>query len=134
MNREIKFRGLRTNGNGWAHGMLLSHDSIGKVGHSLNTYTYTEVNPETVCQFTGLHDKNRKEIYEGDIVSIDFGIDDPDISQVKFTDGGFVVEADFGDYDMTTIGWAINMADGVEVIGNIHENPELMEGGTHDRP
>lgn len=82
-------------------------------------------------QFTGVLDSNGKEIYESDKVKLwhyydDDNNDESVISEVKFMQGGFVVEADFGDYDLTTIGWAKDISERIEVIGNVRENSELL--------
>lgn len=79
--------------------------------------------PIADCQFTGLNDKNGVEIWEGDIVVFE----DDQRSIVEWKQGGLVVEAEFGDYDMTNIGWAIEILGYCEVIGNIFENPELLQ-------
>ena len=84
-------------------------------------------NTEKVTQYTGLKDKKGNEIYEGDIVELRNCDEDPsEISEVVFTDGGFVVSADFGEYDSTTVGWAMDRDYSIEVIGNIYENPEPL--------
>ena len=78
-------------------------------------YNPIEVIPETVGQFTGLKDKNGTEIYKGDAVSSGFwdGI-------VEFVEGAFKIVqggcSDSTNFDVT------------EIIGNIHENPELLKG------
>lgn len=82
-------------------------------------------------QFTGLHDKVEREIYEGDIIEIDHDLGEKSKTTVVFQDGGFVVEDDFGEADLLTVGWAIEAWDAAgdtyTVIGNIHENPELLK-------
>lgn len=80
-----------------------------------------------LMQFTGLKDKNWKEIYEADIVNDFGGADGMDrIGVVQFDEsiGAFVMTGVLS-YNYTFTGGA---ADDLEVIGNIHENPELLEG------
>jgi uncharacterized phage protein (TIGR01671 family) len=86
-------------------------------------------------QFTGLHDRNGKEIWEGDILKLSYDDGKVKFIEVRFQDGAFIVEDDFYDYDMTAIGWALKEwgcnGDKVEVIGTRFENPELLN---HERP
>ena len=86
MNREIKFRGLRTDGKGWVYGYYRKCTFYNKLGdepkeiytkHFIGSFSnldlfdgifeQVEVIPESVSQFTGLKDKNDQEIYEGDV-------------------------------------------------------------------
>lgn len=66
--RTIKFRGKRTEDGEWVYGYLLNERTIGQVGAGLKSYSYSEVDPETIGQFTGLRDSLDCEIYEGDIL------------------------------------------------------------------
>ena len=75
-------------------------------------------------QYTGLKDKNGKEIYEGDILEIEY-IHTSFIAVVAFENGFFGwIEKDSA--DIYPIAEYIHQ--GIKVIGNIHENPELLEG------
>jgi len=77
--------------------------------------------------FSGETDLNDVKIYENDICKLIFNEDLEETSPVVFQYGAFTIEADFGDFDMTSVGWAKNIVDGnIIVIGNIRENPELL--------
>lgn len=75
-------------------------------------------------QFTGLTDKNGKEIYEGDIVQL-YGFSDK--YKISYGNGCFYLE---GIEDFTQdIMFSYQESNKVEVIGNVYENPELLKGG-----
>lgn len=89
-----------------------------------------------LMQFTGLHDKNGKEIYESDIVEIDkdvaktFDIYSKGI--INYLNGGFIVTKNDGSYEtirsaLLILGDLNNIFRG-KVIGNIYENPDLLKG------
>lgn len=77
---------------------------------------YTSNSEGTLMQFTGLLDKNGKEIYEGDVMKDAWS---NEVGEVAFNDGAF--DPGFGYRE----NWALQMQSG-EVIGNIYENPELL--------
>ncbi len=149
MNREIKFRGKRLDNGIWIYGDLMQHQD-GDVYIGDNTRYWTDdgyhnngyeevraVDDETIGQFTGLHDRTGKEVYEGDVV---FWIAIDMRGRGKGEQGAII-------WDKQTMSWAIMRdkptSDGrpciisrpfgkkhLEVVGNIHDNPELMKGGT----
>ena len=141
--REILFRGKAINTNDeellgkWIFGQLVvrrDHDEgeektfICESGYRfircLNKMPRTyEVDPETVGQYTGLTDKNGKRIFEGDV----FLHDNKYLHEVIWNDeqkGFYASGIDFLDDDCMGNFYESN----IEVIGNIHDNPELIQG------
>lgn len=126
--REIKFRGQRNNGE-WVYGDLITGlDRRWILSSEEPLSQRIEVIPESIGQFTGLSDKHDKEIYEGDVVVIN---DDYEKTrhQVKYygEDGypSFDLEPSL---DVDSNGLSHAIAEGeIIVIGNIYENPNLLE-------
>ena len=129
--REILFRGKRMDNGDWVYGYYVH---IGPVScqrayiipeYASSLYV-NEVDPSTVGQYTGLKDKNGKRIFEGDIAKVLQG-KDKDIAYVGFENGAFMLYPKTGNiYERTLWEYWYNDWD-VEVIGNIHDNPELLE-------
>lgn len=139
--REIKFRGKRLDNGNWVYGDLRQENSGRKViMTNLNTWgdnaddiePYGEdvyVNTDTVGQFTGLYDKNGKEIYEGDIILED---KDPTIMEIVFRDGIFFASIGNTHGENRFMNCALRVIldrRKTHIIGNIHDNPELLKGG-----
>ena len=129
--REILFRGKRLDNGDWVYGYYVH---IGPVScqrayiipeYASSLYV-NEVDPSTVGQYTGLKDKNGKRIFDGDIAKVLQG-KDKDIAYVGFENGAFMLYPKTGNiYERTLWEYWYNDWD-VEVIGNIHDNPELLE-------
>ena len=132
--REILFRGKQVDGGEWISGDL-RHWQNGKVGiHNDALRCTMVVDPETVGQYTGLKTKNGKRIFEGDIIRYETAIacvhfgTYPSSFERPDTRVGFYLEwmVDCM-FRIDLAFWAIQRE--VEVIGNIHDNPELLKEG-----
>ena len=142
--RIIKFRGRSLDGKEWYHGDLEYNrvDNIARIhtydkdGYYIRQYY---VNPDTVGQFTGLQDKNGKDIYEGDIMYSEFSDGSGGYSLIGWNER----EASFGmmdaySYQSKQEGYDfpefknyvliahLQKALICEVVGNIYDNPELL--------
>lgn len=115
MSREIIFRGMRMDGNGWVYGHYVidpkgCHRIYWKPFEEATSNTYHFVKPETVGQFSGLVDRNGVKIFEGDIVRYHFQ-NAWHMAEMIFNDGAFRLR-----------GWAHGqLTHTFEVSGNIHE-------------
>ena len=147
--REILFRGKRADNGEWVEGSLLVDypcckngiDETVRLFSILNLKTSekvvkkVEVIPETVGQYTGLTDKNGTKIFEGDIIykPPKYRIDTGETYKIIFANGSF--QCDYLDesfsfcFDDLELGITL---DEFEIIGNIHDNPELLKGGVVD--
>jgi len=119
--REIKFRGKEIDGGDWVYGYYLYSNNEHKIHYPKDNISYrmmatTIVVPESVGQYTSKKDKYVREIYEGDVV--------------RFKNGyQYVIK------DIEHFFWAmfddqmhLEFHKG-EIIGNIYDNPELLEEG-----
>lgn len=130
--RTILFRGKMLKSGAWIEGDLRQYPS-GAVAIKDNSFCHIiEVDPASVCQYTGLKDKNGKKIFEGDIVEQSWfdcvePIDDS-VGEVVYceNDCSFSV-MDANKKEIVPLGRCHSYHWEVDVIGNIHDNPELME-------
>ena len=138
--REILFRGKVKNTNEWQYGDL-RHWTKKSLGiHHQELHTTLKVIPDTVGQYTGLTDKNGKKIFEGDLIKYA-----NNLYQIIFECGCFALLDKDGEM-ISKIGglndhcyplmnlyieccWEDNWAYDIEIIGNIHDNPELLKEG-----
>lgn len=127
--REILFRGKHMAGDVWCEGNL----AVSKGGVAIITPddtpcgVYGQVAPDTIGQYTGLTDKNGTKIFEGDILSTHFDFNNPEVESRTVVEWGnfrWVTHQpgyepdDITDFDKGL--WT--------VIGNVHDNPELIGG------
>lgn len=125
--REILFRGKSINTDEWAFGnLIVSDDGEGYIIMTgtvkKNSYLWIDVDFKTVGQYTGLNDKKDVKIFEGDIVKI---YEDSNHEVIYFR-GCFGVFSDSGEF-WSWVGISFIEDYKTEVIGNIYENPGLME-------
>lgn len=139
---EIKFRGKAIQNGNWIYGGIVHYSNhygftVDKWFIADNEGDNDEVQSNTVGQFTGLYDKNGKEIYEGDIVATKLNDKIITVGDIQFHCGVFGAEWRHAKKNKTMVGsWGQrhnlrrlddDIIEKIEVIGNIYDNPELME-------
>nr|DAU96215.1 MAG TPA: YopX protein [Caudoviricetes sp.] len=133
--RQILFKAKRKDNGKWVEGYYQKRfDLDGSEQHlifwskSYTVWEYAEINPDTICQYTGLTDKNGKRIWENDICD----------RKEKYSE---IVTYNKGDWqldysyvfgkemhtDACNLGFYVCERDCVEVIGNIFDNADLLE-------
>lgn len=125
MNREIFFRGKHIHAmdsnehlNGtWVHGYLSDENYI----YDKSLEGEFLIDEDTICQYTGLTDKNGKKIFENDIAQVGWYN-----GTVEYEDGCFVIKWNNIKFLRKDLGYWANL-DGFQTIGNIYDNPELLE-------
>lgn len=127
---EILFRGKRPNSGKWIEGYPYKESCFAWIlspRFKIPEYS-CEVLPETVGQFTGFHDKNGKKVFDGDIVR---GRDYTYF--IKFCNGAYYVfhcrvkDTDGEHYRWGLISRFEELNIEIEIVGNIHDNPELLK-------
>lgn len=151
MNREIKFRAKDVNTGDWRYGYLVLHETQehgviivhGDKEHPYEIlYDEWDIDPKTAGQFTGLKDKDGKEIYTDDVVKDSYyrdnGWNDWKVESkgyVKFINGAFCL-VDIEDLDSEQMYDILykrmyppdtKAVGSIEIIGNKFDNPELLE-------
>ena len=139
--REIKFRGktLINMKETWVYGDLMHFDDGDKYIYNKNKMQYNIIEngyqlfPETVGQFTGLKDIDGVEIYEGDIIlftwftyGVGYEVERETIHKgsIEFIDGSIMFCCEHGKYPLSNLDYNSEMD--IEIIGSIHDNPELL--------
>lgn len=129
--REILFKAKRKDNGKWVegyvvrkHGLYFIYDIVNSESCRQNIY---EIDPETLCQFTGLCDKNGKRIWENDIL-------------MAHLDESYPEDTTYETVEWGVAGWVTHEANSIdkqyldefdlehfEVVGNIFDNPELLQ-------
>lgn len=126
--RDILFKGKRKYNGKWVYGNYAVTDNNEKQHFIFQNKAFEfVVIPETVGQFTGLTDKNGKKIFEGDILREAYHPEQDVI--IEWSDGslGFRRANKPKDCVYSTIRYMQNAMSRLKIIGNIYDNPELLE-------
>ena len=142
MNREILFKAKRKYSGEWVEGFVFEFKGefyIMEMTQTFMTAYYSEesvvdfnmraieIDPDTICQYTGLTDKNGKKIWENDILKANLDESYPeDITYIKilWNECGFCVNENYSTDIWTLEKWD---AEHFQVCGNIFDNPDLLE-------
>ena len=133
--REILFRGKRQDNGAWETGSLVivrmgCHDAQYYIADKMTGY-HTPVDPSTVGQYTGKTDKDKNRVFDGDIIRM-FNAKPPfDVGIVQWDDHDqcYVVRSTWSERCHLTDFGNLGRPEYFEIIGNIHDNPELLKGG-----
>ena len=128
--REILFRGKDQDTAKWVYGHFYTTPYVGENGKTCDyhfiskpkTYGSNMVIPETVGQYTGMTDKNGVKIFEGDIVEVNHEAYSGVRGEVRFGWGSFMLK------NVSNVLTLYGFLPWCEVVGNIHDDPELLEG------
>lgn len=123
MLREIKFRGKRIDNGEWVVGFLVKMWGEFHIIDFNDENIAYPINCETIGQFTGVKDKSGREVYDDDIILQQQYGGGKGKMIVRFEKGAFIVGYHSGSLTRKT---PMLLNDRCEVIGNIHDNPELL--------
>lgn len=128
MASEILFQGKTRDEKEWIEGFYAVFSNTPFIGapNHYGTMLWHPVIPETVRRFTGLTDKNGKRIFEGDVIQKDYDDGVRALFWLSWSDAysSFMLKNNCGYENFPAMGFNLE----TEVIGNIHDNPELLNG------
>jgi uncharacterized phage protein (TIGR01671 family) len=127
--RVIKFRAIAISSGEFVYGNFIHSKRFAGCAnefriHDSDTGMEWDIDISTLGQFTGLTDKNRVEIYEGDKLKI-YGYKKIWETTVRFESGGFCIDVEEQPYNVTLLGF-LDEESIVEIIGNIHQNKDSL--------
>lgn len=139
--RDILFRGQRFDNGEWVYGSLLVATINGQtaymiyggdfylIGDQVKSGSHALVVPKTVGQCVGMTDRNCRKIFEGDIIeNHDFNAEDGGYGVVQYNDGAFELNGNGISGTFHENYWGKEC----EIVGNIYDNPELLQGADDD--
>ena len=133
--REILFKGKRTTADEWVEGDFLKRKNGTFIVHR-KTDMAVPVIPGTVSQYTGKKDIHGNKIFENDIAVLTFvdstGCAQQIIVKIDLSVLGLGFENEYEHFFRTMGLFPVDTEEQIEIIGNIFDNPDLMEGGDDD--
>lgn len=130
--REYLFKAQTCNGQ-WVIGLLAHKDGKWYISNKAGMPFAYEVRPDTICQYTELTDKNGNRIWENDICDRK----EPFPEIVRYHEGDWTLDYSYAfkkeyGFNFCNLGFYVCERNCVEVIGNVFDNPELLEGIKHE--